>query len=89
MEKLHDPYPDGKTGPWLREPHLKNDQGLVLDSRCGKCASILVELVKLRAFGFHTLPTVRAAEIALEEHRKKQQREADLAKAKGEYGAGI
>ena len=33
----HTPIPDGKTGPWLREPHAKRDGAYVYDSRCRRC----------------------------------------------------
>jgi hypothetical protein len=35
----HDPYPDGKSGPWLRKPHKRDYRGLKLlyDPRCRTC----------------------------------------------------
>ena len=38
FEALHDPVPDGKTGPWLRERHAKDEHGFyVFDARCQAC----------------------------------------------------
>lgn len=34
---LHDPVPDGKTGPWLRERHARDAHGYVTDLRCERC----------------------------------------------------
>jgi len=47
--RLHDPYPDGKSGPWLREPHHKRTssigtQTLDFDPRCAACVKGREEL---------------------------------------------
>jgi hypothetical protein len=37
---LHDPIPDGKTGPFTRKPHLKltpEGAGYAYDERCPRC----------------------------------------------------
>jgi cytochrome c5 len=42
--KAHDPYPDGKTGPFLRERHAHNAKGaLVYDERCSLCHNEAVD----------------------------------------------
>lgn len=38
--RFHDPVPDGRSGPFLREPHLKNALGGIgdtFDPRCQYC----------------------------------------------------
>jgi len=38
MKLTHDPVPDGKSGPWLRERHLRDEVGrLTYDERCDGC----------------------------------------------------
>jgi len=42
-ETLHDPVPDGRTGPFLREPHATQGPNLgigdAFDPRCAKCVA--------------------------------------------------
>ena len=54
MTGLHDPYPDGRSGPWLRSRHARSfsapvaehggrvlDQGYAFDARCAECRRLV------------------------------------------------
>ncbi len=86
MNREHDAFPDGRSGPWLRKRHnhAAGTEALTLDNRCGPCRTLIEKLSDYRGWD-HGNITVKEAESFL----RKAESFLRMAITRGNYGAGL